>query len=82
MKHPDRTTWYLAVPLAVLAAAAIAAAVFFGAVIIPILAMGKDAEMWWPWFGIPLGSLLALLSLVSMKFLPDLAYRALGGRRP
>ena len=81
MKHPDRITWYLAALLSVAVALALAGAVVFLTVAAPGYIWGKSLDMWWPWFGIPLGSVLGLLSLVSMRVLPEACYRLLGGRR-
>lgn len=79
MKHPDRVTWYVAAVFAVVLALALAAGVFFLTVALPSFIWGDSALIVWPYVGIPLGGLLGLLSLVSLRFLPDLLYGLLGG---
>jgi len=81
MKHPDRITWYIAALLSVGSALALAGAVFFLTVAVPGYVWGDSVAMWWPWFGIPLGAVLGLASLLSMRVLPEACYRLLGGRR-
>jgi hypothetical protein len=80
LKHPDRLTWYIAAVASIPAALGLAAGVFFLTVAAPIYIWGKELEMSWPWIGIPLGSVLGLLSLSSMAVIPNALYRLFGGR--
>ena len=81
MRHPDRALWYISALLAIALSLVLAGGIFFLTVAGPSFIWGEGVLIVWPYLGIPLGAILALISLpVCLRHLPDVIYRLCRGR--